>query len=70
MGKIQFEFSGRAYETIQSIGRYGGISDREVVSKSLATMEWLISQVRAGRMILLRDKNGELQEIVLPIREG
>lgn len=63
---IQLQFSKEAYETIQDIARHFKISEKEVITKGLETMQLyykLKSSKEQGSLLLRKDN--EVTELLL-----
>src|SRR5437016_5943668 len=64
--RVQFDFSQEAYQELNDIQNAADASTKaEAVRYGLRTLQWLLSQIKAGRRILV-DDNGAVQEVVFP----
>ncbi len=64
--RVQFDFSQEAYQELSDIQNAADASTKaEAVRYGLRTLQWLLSQIKAGRRILV-DDNGAVQEVVFP----
>ncbi|PYP86159.1 MAG: hypothetical protein DMG65_19230 [Candidatus Angelobacter sp. Gp1-AA117] len=64
--RVQFDFSPEAYQELNDIQSDADASTKaEAVRYGLRTLQWLLSEIKAGRKILVED-DGAVQEVVFP----
>jgi hypothetical protein len=62
--RVQFDFSPEAYEELNELQSEVHASTKaEVVRYALRTLQWLMSEIKLGRRILVEDA-GSTQEVV------
>lgn len=64
--RVQFDFSPEAYQELNDIQSEADANTKaEAVRYGLRTLQWLLSEIKAGRKILVED-NGAIQEVIFP----
>jgi hypothetical protein len=65
--RVQLDFQEDAFEELEVLQNDMGVPSRaEVFRHSLRLMQWMIEQLNADNVVLLRTPSGTVQEIVLP----
>jgi hypothetical protein len=64
--RVQFDFSPEAYEELNDLQTEVRASTKaEAVRYALRTLQWLMSEIKSGRRILVEDDRST-QEVVFP----
>jgi hypothetical protein len=68
--RVQFDFSPEAYDELNEIQKEADASTKtETVRYGLRTLQWLLSEIKAGRRILVEDDK-DIRQVIFPFLPG
>jgi hypothetical protein len=62
--KISVTLSNQQYAMLQKLAADQGIDTADALRKAIVTEDFIKAQIKAGKKILIQDKNNSMQEIV------
>lgn len=62
--KISVTLSNQQYAMLQKLAADQGIDTADALRKAIVTEDFIKAQIKAGKKILIQDRNNSIQEIV------